>query len=216
MQIYPIEPQNPREARRFIRFPNWLYRDNPYWVPPMESEMKTALDSKAHPFYEHSEAVFLLAKKDNKICGRIAILDNHRSRERLHNNTGFFAFFEVVNDIEVARGLFEAGFEWARQRGIDTLSGPKGLTPGDGSGMLVEGFDFYPALGIPYNLPYYPNLLEELGFEKEADSLSGYIRAGEYELPERVFELTERVKARRGFHVLRFTTKNELREWIRV
>ncbi len=215
MKVRQIDTNNSSDVRRFVRFPFELYRENKFWVPTMEAEMKTALDPETHPFYQHSEAAFFLAQSNGKTQGRLAVLDNKRYRRALEKSTtGLFYFFEVVEDIQVAKALFEAGFRWARSRGIDTLIGPKGLAQGDGIGMLVEGFDYLPAMGISYNLDYYPDFMVELGFQKESDLLSGFISADEYQLPQRVHDLARRVRERRGFHVKKFNTKDELRAWI--
>ena len=47
--------------------------------------------------------------------------------------------------------------------------GPKGLLQGDGIGLLVEGFDYVPAMGIAYNYPYYDTLVKQAGFVKKYD-----------------------------------------------
>ncbi len=212
MRARQIDLKNRRDVRRFIRFPFRLYGGNPYWVPPMEAEMRAALNPAAHPYYRHSEAAFFLAEQDSQVTGRLAVLNHTRYRQQPGcADRGLFCFFECVDDLEVARALFDAGAAWAAQRGIRTLVGPKGMAQGDGQGILVEGFDYLPAMGIPYNLPYYGGLLEALGFEKQDDLLSGFLRAEEYQLPERIFKLAERVKARRGFSVREFKTKDELR-----
>ncbi|MEA3349268.1 MAG: hypothetical protein U9Q82_01460 [Chloroflexota bacterium] len=216
MKTRIINTNNHSDVRQFIRFPFELYANNPYWVPTMRSEMKAALNQNKHPFYQHSEAAFFLAERGDETVGRIAMLNNRRYREQTQSPTGLFYFFEVIDDLEVARALFETGFNWVSKRGINTLVGPKGLAQGDGLGMLVEGFDHLPAMGIPYNHDYYPGFMDELGFEKDTDLLSGYASADEreFKMPERVHKLAERVKNRRGLHVKKFATKQELREWI--
>ncbi len=216
MHVRQIDLANHKDVRQFILFPFDLYADNPYWVPPLITERELALNPDKHPFYQHSEAAFFLAERDGETVGRIAILNNRRYREQTRSPTGLFYFFEVIDDLEVARALFEAGYAWASKRGIKILRGPKGLAQGDGFGMLVEGFDYLPAMGIPYNHAYYPRLMDALGFEKESDLRSGYFSADEhkFELPERAHKLAERVKKRRGMHVKRFETKDELRQYI--
>jgi hypothetical protein len=83
----------------------------------------------------------------------------------------------------------------------------------DAHGLLVEGFEHRPAMGVPYNYPYYARLLDDLGFEKEIDYLSAHL-GGDYDLPQRFYDIAEKVKARRGFRVKSFTSKRELRRWV--
>ena len=79
---------------------------------------------------------------------------------------------------------------------METLVGPKGFGALDGYGMLVEGFEFRPAMTMMnYNPPYYPRFLERLGFEKEVDFVSCYLHRDRFRLPERVHRVAERAAA---------------------
>jgi hypothetical protein len=118
-----------------------------------------------------------------------------------------------VNDRTVSQALFGAAMDWARDRGLERMWGPKGFAPGDGQGLLVEGFEHRPALGIAYNFPYYDDLLKAAGFEKKLDFVSAYLDR-EMGLPPRFLEVAERIKRRRGFRTLSFRTKAELRAMI--
>ena len=213
MRIRKIDTPQRREVRRFIDFPFALYRDCTQWVPPLVSEMRFALNRDKHPFYRHSAADFFLAEEGGRTLGRIAVLDNRVYNDYHSSNTAFFYFFEVVEDLEIARALMGAASEWARRRNLDTLIGPRGLLRGDGHGLLVEGFEHRPAVGIPYNYAYYGAFLQELGFEKEIDFLSAHLTRSQ-SLPQRFYDIAERVKERRGFWVKSFTSKRELRRWV--
>lgn len=213
MKIIKIDPNNRKEVRRFIQFPFDLYKDNPYWVPPMVDDMKHVLNPQENPFYKHSHADFFLAMDGKQVVGRIAAIDNQRHNQFTHENTAFFYLFEVVDDIQIARRLFNAVFDWALQRDLTKVVGPKGLAQGDGLGMLVEGFKYKPAIGIPYNLAYYPDFTLDSGFEKDLDYLSGYLKT-DYQVSERIHRLARRVQEKRGFKVVEFQNKEQMRAWI--
>lgn len=213
IKIRKIEFDNPSDVAAFIQLPHRLYADNPHWVPQMRADIRRALNPWEHPFYRAGEAAFFLAERDGEIVGRIGAVDNFRYNEHNQSRTGFFSFFESVNDPSVAEALFGACFRWLAERGLSEVLGPKGLLQGDGAGMLVEGFEHRPAMGIPYNHDYYPSLLEPLEFEKATDYFSGYLERG-YALPPRVHRIVDRIKQRRGYHVKRFQSKDELREWV--
>jgi hypothetical protein len=89
------------------------------------------------------------------------------------------------------------------------MSGPRGLLPTAAGGILVEGFDYRPALNVSYDLPYYDRLIAALDFEKLTDHLSGYL-PGAFALPERVVRIADRVKERRGYSIRSFTSKKEI------
>lgn len=213
MNVHRVDLQDPDQVNQFIEVPYRLYRDYPHWVPRMRREMKTALSPDEHPFHRHSRAAFFVARTEGELQGRIAALDPIRYNEHNGTNSGFFYYFEAVDDSAVAAGLFEAAFHWLRQRGRVQVIGPRGMLQGDAAGVLVEGHEHRPAMGVPYNPPYYAGLLQRNGFEKATDYLSGYLSRG-YKLPARLHELAERVKQRRGYSIHRFRSKDELRSWI--
>ena len=107
--------------------------------------------------------------------------------------------------------LFEFAFNWARAEGMDTIVGPKGFSPTNGLGLLVEGFEYLPAYGIPYNPPYYSSLLEQAGFTKSTEILSGYIQAGIF-VDEKIDLIARRVQERRGLHIAPCNTRRDLRK----
>ena len=213
MKIRKIDTSAPRDVQRFISLPFELYQDSAQWVPPLVSDVKLALDRDKYPFYRHSAADFFLAEEGSRTLGRIAAIDNQRYNDCHRSRTAFFYFFETVEDLKVARALFEAAFVWARDRGLEVIMGPRGLLRGDGHGLLVEGFEHRPAMGIPYNPPYYARFIEAVGFEKEIDFLSAHL-GGEFDLPQRFYDMAEKVKERRGFWVRSFNSKRELRRWV--
>jgi hypothetical protein len=210
MHISRIDPQSPAQARRFLALPRRIYRGIGAWVPPLAGDARRMLDLRRHPFYHHSQAAFFLAEDAGEDIGRLAILDNRNYNEFNRTRVGFFYLFECIDDPRASSSLFEAGADWARERGLDRLYGPKGFTALDGMGLLVRGFEHRPALGIPYNPPYYPTLLEHAGFQVVGEVVSGYL-SGDFRLPDRIHSLSERVQRRRGLHVARYRTRRDLR-----
>lgn len=214
MDIIRIDTTNRRDVRRFLDFPFQLYRAVPQWVPPFASDASRMLDRRKHPFYQHSDADFFLALKNDRVVGRLAVLENKHYNAFNQTRTALFYLFEAENDQAIARGLFEAACEWARARGLTELNGPKGFTTLDGMGLLVKGFEHRPALGIAYNLDYYADFLEGLGFEGTGDVVSGYLDAHNLHFPEKIHQVAELVQKRRGLRVERFKTRRDLKKII--
>jgi hypothetical protein len=212
MQIRKIDTTSPQDLRQFVNLPFELYKHDPNWVPPLVDEMKFVLNRDKHPFYQHSEADFFVAESQGQALARVAVLDNRRYNQYHQSSAAFFYYFECVQDPQVARALFDVAVDWAKQRQLNRLLGPKGMLITDGFGILVDGFRHRPALGIPYNPPYYVDLITGCGFEKETDYVSGYLHR-DYQLSERIFDVAERVKKRRGFHIKVFKDKAEMRAW---
>ncbi len=204
IQIKIIETRNKQQVRDFCRFAFLIYHQIPEWVPPLQREIEAKLDRQKNPFFTHSDAGFFLAYSPSSgVVGRLAVLNNERYNDFNHEKTAFFTLFESINDNDVSRALFNAGFDWARERGLTQVMGPKGFNALDGLGLLIEGFELRPAFGIPYNPSYYPELVEDAGFQKDSDIVSGYMDA-HTEFPEGIHEISRRVQSKRGLRVERF------------
>jgi hypothetical protein len=211
LKIFKIDTLNKKDLHKFIQFPFDLYRKNPYWVPQLREDTRSVMDKKKHPFYQHSEADFFLAEDRGKVVGRISAIANSRANRSHNTKTVFFYYFECIDDSEVAGGLFEAVFKWTKERNLTQVYGPKGLLQGDGIGLLVDGFEYIPAVGIPYNFEYYDRLVKMAGFEKKFDYFSGYVDTT-VGLSDKVRRVAEKVKQRSGFWVRKFKTKEEILE----
>lgn len=202
------------QVRRFVQVPFRLYAKDPLWVPPLYMDAELPLNRAKHPFYEHSTADFFLAVRDGRDVGRIAVLDYRHYNEAHAKRRAQFYYFDCENDPEAAAALFNRAAEWAHARGLNELVGPKGFSPIDGYGIQIEGFEHRPAMTMMnYNFPYYPRLVEALGFRKEVDFASCYADAQSFHLPDRVRPIAERAAQRAGLRVLQFKTKRELTEW---
>jgi len=210
MEIVRLDLANRKQVRNFLALPFRIYRDIPQWAPPLAMDERARLAPRRYPFYKHSAAAFFLAYENGYAIGRLAVLDNRLYNDYNHEKTAFFYLFECEDNLAAARGLFEAAFGWARGRGLDKMLGPKGFAALDGLGLLVKGFERRPAFGLPYNPPYYSELIEALGFEKANDILSGYMSA-DIQFPERIHALSARIQERRGLRIARFRTRRELR-----
>ncbi len=225
-----MDTANKAQVRAFLDLPFRMYVDVPQWVPPLEMDAKRMLDRKRHPFFQHSDAVFLLAIRTlgvpnsphpqplpggegRQAVGRLCILDNRNYNAANKSKTAHFFLFECEDDFEVSRALFEAAFAWVRRRGLEHVVGPKGLTALDGLGLLIKGFEHRPALGIPYNRDYYQKLIEDVGFASLGDIVSGYIAPDmlNSESWTKIDRMSELVQKRRGLRIGQFTSRNDLR-----
>jgi hypothetical protein len=213
-ELIQIDPRVKSDVRRFLRLPFRLYHGHPLWVPPILMDASVQLNPEKHPYYEHSQADFFLAIENGEDVGRIALLENKVSNNYHGKKQAQFYLFECIDDAEVAVALFNRAFEWAKARSLNQLVGPKGFSALDGYGMLVDGFEHRPAMTMMnYNPPYYPAMMENLGFRKEVDFVSCYLGADRFRLPERVHRIAERAANRSGLRILRFKNKKELRAW---
>ncbi|MFZ5912056.1 MAG: hypothetical protein ACOYYU_18765 [Chloroflexota bacterium] len=213
MNLIQLDLGNKKQVRDFLALPARLYADIPQWVPPLEMDDRLRLDPKRYPFYQHSQAAFFLAYEGTRPVGRIAVLDHRLYNEYNQKKTAFFYLFECEDDLAVSQALFQAAFDWARARGLEDMLGPKGFTVLDGFGLLIRGFEHRPAFGLPYNPPYYVDLVEAAGFQPERDAVSGHLDE-DIQFPPRVHELAERIAKRRGLRIARYRTRRDLRKLV--
>ena len=213
MIVKSIDLTKRRDIRRFVKVPFDLYKACEYWIPPLVKDVAFTLNPRKHPYYEHSDADFILAEQDGQVLGRLAVLHPKKHNAYREEKSAFFYFFECVNDPSVCKALLDYGLNWAKIRGLDRMIGPLGFIPGEAKGLLVDGFQYRPAMGMPYNYEYYDRLLSGIGFQKYTDYYSGYL-PGNYVLPERFFRIAWNVATRRGFWIKSFRSKRELKKWI--
>jgi len=211
MQIIQIDPNDRRQVKQFLDLPFHLYQDIPQWVPPLETDARSVFNMRKHPFYRKGEAAFFVATNNiSSVYGRLAVLNDQSYNAYNQTRTAFFYLFECENDEVVADGLFAAAFTWARGQGLDCVYGPKGFSLFDGLGILVRGFELRPAFGLPYNLSYYPDLIERQGFISVGESVSGYLDETMH-FPDNVFQIANLIKERRGLSVPLLKNRRELR-----
>ncbi|MEO8675547.1 MAG: N-acetyltransferase [Casimicrobiaceae bacterium] len=158
-----------RDRRRFQRLPWTIYAGDPNWVPPLLSQERLLLGWGGHPFFANAEMVTLLAERDGKVAGRLAVFVNDIHNRKYDEKRGFYGFFECVDDVAVARGLFDAGRAWLEQRGMTSWRGPVNPSLNYTCGLLIDGFASPPVFLMTYNPPYYAALIEACGFAKTQD-----------------------------------------------
>lgn len=214
LTIEKVDTDNKSQVRRFVKLPHRLYKDCPQWVPLLDVDAYTYLNRQKHPFHEHSDVDFFLAVRDGKDVGRIAAIENKPFNQYHSTKKADFYLFDCENDQEAAAALFETVIEWAQMRNLETLTGPKGMGPLDGYGILVFGHEHRNTMTmLNYNYAYYQELVEAQGFEKEVDFVSCYLPAGSFKIPERVERIAQRVMERGNLGVKRFKSKKELLQW---
>lgn len=165
-----VKVDDKKQLKLFIDFPHELYRNDAFYVPELFIAQHDLLTT--HPFLKHSEMALFLAYDDKKIAGRIAAVLNNNHNTFNQANDGFFGFFDTVNDIEVARLLVTAAEAWLKEKGVENIIGPVNPSTNETCGLLVDGFDSAPVAMMTYNSPYYPAILEQLGFRKKTDLLA--------------------------------------------
>ncbi|MSO73063.1 MAG: hypothetical protein EXQ84_05570 [Rhodospirillaceae bacterium] len=167
---------------QFMRVPRETQGHDPYWVAPLNLLEAPRLNPKKNPWFQHGEATFFVAERDGKLVGRISAQVDQNHLKLYNDATGFFGFFESVNDQSVADALFNAAAAWLREKGMRRCVGPFSLNINDESGLLIDGFNCPPRMMMGHAQRYYQRLVEAAGFTKVVD-LRAYLTAMDTGLP---------------------------------
>ena len=160
------------DLNNFIKCQWNFYKNDPYWVPPLIMERKTILSKEKNPFFQNAQAEYFLAIRNNEIVGRIAAIKNDMHLKYHNDSSGFFGFFECINDQQVANALFDAAKNCLKMKGLKRMLGPANPSSNDEYGMLLEGFEDSPRLLMTYNPKYYLELCSNYGMTKAKDLLA--------------------------------------------
>lgn len=213
MQKIIIEPVNPTrsELKKFVKFAVELYKDSPYYVPPLISDDVDTLDPRKNPAFDYCEAQAFMAYCDGKPVGRIVAIINNVVNDRTGKKELRFGFVDFIDDDRVVDALFEAASAWGRERGMTEIVGPMGFTDMDHEGMLIDGFEEMGTMATIYNFPYYPRQMERMGFSKDADWVEYRVKVPA-EIPEKFQRISDIVKKKYGLRSLKFTSRRKLKD----
>lgn len=213
MTIEVVEVRTTDELKEFVELPFKLYRDNPYWVPPIKGEERKALLPERNPAMADCDTLMWIARKEGKCVGRLAGIIHHKHNEKTGERMARFSRAEFIDDAEVVDALFAKAEQWAKEHGVVGIHGPLGFSNLDHQGMLVEGFDYIPSVVSEYHLPYYQEHMERLGYVKEMDWIEFRLSIDGFTFPDKAIRINEMVKKRYGLKVVNFTSRKELQEY---
>jgi len=179
------EVRNKKDLRRFVFFPEKLYSNNPYWIPPLWIDEIKSYCKNHNPILFNSDFILLLAYDGDIVVGRNLVYVDHKFNQYYRSRTGLFGAFECVRDIHVAKALIDKSEEWLKTKGMNVVRGP--IHPiAESWGFLYEGFSSSPVFMAPYNPPYYNELITKLGYSKVKDLLAYEADTQEgYQIPDR-------------------------------
>lgn len=190
-----------QELRDFISFPYKLYRNNPYYVPPLKKGQATIFSKDKNPAFEHCISQYWLAFKEGRLVGRIAGIINYSFIDKWNKKYARFGWFDFEDDEEVAKSLLAACEGWAKEHGMEAIHGPMGFTNFDPAGMLIEGFDQIATIAALYNYPYYVTCTEKAGYQKDVDWME-YKISLDKKVPKKIEQLASVVKRRNKVRII--------------
>ena len=200
-KVNVVEVKTRQHWSDFHRLPHSVYRDDPYWVPPLLLERKLHFTPKHNPYFEHAHAAFFLAYSDGKPIGRISAQVDDLHLARYRDSTGHFGFIEAIDDANAFGALIGAAEGWLRSKGMTRALGPVSFSLWDQPGLLVDGFESPPYVMMGHARPYYAGHIESLGYRR-AEDLIAYRYGKELKVPDLMQRILDRA-IRRGEVVIR-------------
>lgn len=208
-----IEISRVESRRDFSRFIDYAYERNandPHWVPQLRLSERERLTPKKNPFFAHADVELLLARRDGRITGRVAAIDDRLHNDKHRDNVAMFGFFEA-DDAATAQALLGAVETWARARGRSFVRGPLNPSLNESAGLLIDGFDTDPMILMPHNPREYAGFIESAGYAKVKD-LYAWLWDLDRDPPDVVVRLAERVRERHRVTVRPFDLSEFTRE----
>lgn len=200
MDVTIKEVKTQRDLRKFVHFPNVLYKDNPYYVPQIESmDRDTLTPSKNHAFELCDGKYWLAFDEKGDVVGRVAGIINYRYNKKVKERICRFGWIDFIDNHDVSEALMQTVEAYAKEKKMDVVSGPTGFLEFDAAGVLVEGFDQLPTAYGKYNAPYYEDHLLALGYEKEVDFVEYRILVPDV-IPDRYARMAKLVSDKYNLH----------------
>ncbi|MGB5498524.1 MAG: GTP cyclohydrolase, partial [Maribacter sp.] len=197
------------DIKKFVKFPFSLYKDSPFWIPPIINDELETFDKTKNPAFKNAEARFFLAYKNNKIAGRIAAIINRVEINQQNVKKMRFGWFDFINDTNVSEALLHKVGEIGLENNLEFMEGPVGFSNLDKVGVLIEGFNEMGTMITWYNHSYYQSHYERLGFVKEKEYMENRFPFSNAD-PKFFVKANELIKRRYGIKAVNFTKTKDV------
>lgn len=208
-----VEANTKKLLNEYVKFPFSLYKNHPYWVPPLIADELETLDKTKNPAFASAEAYFYLAYQNGKVVGRIAAIINWDEVNGQEKSKVRFGWWDVIDDIEVTKALLEKVYELGKKNNLEYVEGPMGFSNLDKVGVLTEGFDEIGSMITWYNFPYYKEHLEQLGYVKEKEYLENKFSFSNVN-PDFFIKANELIKKRYELKAVNFSKTKDIMPYV--
>jgi GNAT superfamily N-acetyltransferase len=200
------EVKTKKEMSDFVSLSRTLYKDNKQYVPDLDVDVRDFFNPKKNNDLAYADVQPFIAIKDGKVAGRVVGIVSYKSNATWKKKIVRFTYLEFIDDIEVSKALLDTVASWGKERGMNEVQGPMGITDFDKEGMLVEDFDLQGCFMEFWNPPYYKEHMVALGFDKATDWLQIRFQVPE-EVPARFQRVADYAKQEFGIHMVHKSKK---------
>jgi GNAT superfamily N-acetyltransferase len=213
MDLHIKNVSNSNELKKFVHLPGIIHKDHYRWVPPIYSEELKYFSESKNKSFQHCDTLLTLAYDSKRVVGRIMGIINHRYNQIHSEKTARFSYLECFENEQIAIALLDHVEKWARNLGMESITGPMGFSDQDPEGYLVFGFNEEPTISSNFNFEYIIHFLESAGYNKDVDYVV-------YHVPVEVPKFYERVlkrinSSKTGYNLIEFQKRKELETYIK-
>lgn len=201
------------DLRKFIAFPNKLFKSVPTYIPPLMTD-EWALLTKKNPSLEYCDFAMYLAYRGKEIVGRVAAIINNRCNERWEKKAVRFGWMDFVNDYEVFEQLMNTVIAFGQKHGMNEIEGPFGFTDMDKECWMIEDFDQRQNLSTLYNPEYYIDFVKRFGMEIKC-RWQQYKMPANQPIPDKVARINGLILEKYNLKLLKFHSRKEVYPYAR-
>lgn len=153
--------------RMFLEFPVSLYASDPNWIRPLDQDIEVIFDPNKNFHLKKGEAIrWILFDENQNPIGRVAAFYKNTEPDKSNLKLAGMGFFEVIDDENAAKILFDACKNWLKEKGFEGMDGPINFGERDSFwGLMIKGWEFEPTYKMPWTKPYYISFFENYGFK---------------------------------------------------
>jgi len=166
LSIRPV--QTKRDRKIFVDLPFRLYRDDPYWVPPLKGEALGLITPEKNGWFSHAKAQLFLAEEGGRVVGRIsAHIDTLAltmpAEQGFGPGVGQWGLMDAERE-DIFQALLSKAEGWLREQGMSRALGPISMSIWEEPGLLTQGFDHSPTIMMGHAKPEYQGWIERAGY----------------------------------------------------
>ncbi|MCB9666663.1 MAG: GNAT family N-acetyltransferase [Myxococcales bacterium] len=192
MTLHIREHRPGRDMQDFLRAGEVVFKDDPAWVQPLNMDLRERLTPEKNPFFAHAEATLFTAWRDDQLVGRCSAQIDREHLRIYQDKTGFFGFFDTLDDQEAGRALLRHAEDWLKKRQMTRIRGPLSLSMNEEVGLLVDGFEHPPAIMMAHSRPHQGDIVEASGFAKAKDLFAWHYNV--MDIPDRAIRAWEQIR----------------------
>ncbi len=156
-----------KDFNSFFNAPFNAYGEHSPYVSPLKSDFKRILSNQNPLFKDQNTFTYFSAIKDGIPVGRVVTHVHNDSNKKYDWKRAYFGFFDCINDLDIAKHLFDKVENWASDNNYTEVIGNFNLTAMQQIGVMMSGFNNKPYTDQVFSPNHIADLLHKLGYVNE-------------------------------------------------